>query len=217
MESLDDFDGITWRPSAAVADFYTSDSVIGDPAHAYRGTTEVISERIRIALLRSPVLPTAGAARFLQSDSVNAAGFQTTPDGSVLYQAQMGEGDEYQVEAVFADYEDDLGALATLPDGSLSPLFANAADDGAFTEQPSLPSGSLDRPADIERFTELPEDTPVDLIRVARAQTRGASTDFERAWLLQHWFRDSGDFVYSTDVSTGAGSLDLEEWLTEPT
>lgn len=214
MESLDNFDGQAWRPSAAAADFYTSDSVIGDPEHAYRGTTEVISERIRIALLRTPVLPTAGTARFLQSDSVNVAGFQTTPDGSVLYQAQMGEGDEYQVEAVFPDYQKDLGALGTLPDGSFSPLFANAAADGAFSEEPALPPGSLDRPADIERFVDLPEDTPADILRVARVQTRGASTDFERAWLLEHWFRT--EFVYSTNVSTGAGSLDIDAWLNEP-
>ena len=215
MESLDNFDGQTWSPSADVADFYTTDSVIGDQDHAYRGTTEVISERIRIGLLRSIVLPTAGLARFLQSDSVNVSGFQTTQDGSVLYQAQMGEGDEYQVEAVFADYQDDLGALATLPSGSLSPMFAKAAEDGAFTAEPSLPAGSLDRPADIERFTDLPEDMPADLGRVARFETQGATTNFERAWLLEHWFRT--EFVYSTDVTTGHSFLDLEDWLNVPT
>ena len=34
--------------------------------------------------------------------------------------------------------------------------------------------------------------------------------------MLQHWFRDSGDFVYSVDVSTGHGSLDLDDWLNDP-
>ncbi len=217
MESLGDFDGTTWRPLSEVGDFYTTESTIGDSAHAYRGTTEVISERIRIALLRSIVLPVAGTARFLQSDSVNEAGFQTTPDAALIYQAQMGEGDEYQVEAVFNDYASDLGALATLPNGSLSPLFANAAADGAFAAEPSAPTGSMDRPADIERFLELPEDLPVGLVALARTQTRGASTDFERAWLLENWFRTPRNFVYSTNVSTGHSSLDLEEWLTVPT
>jgi transglutaminase-like putative cysteine protease len=217
MESLDDFDGESWRPSMAVADFYTPESAGGDPAHAYRGTTEVISERIQIDLLRSPVLPTAGIARFLQSDSVNVAGFQTTPDGSLLYQAQLGEGDQYQVEAVFPDFEADLGALATLPDGSLSPLFANAAEDGVFTAEPVTGRGEAGRPADIERFTELDEDLPQAIAQIARQQTLGATTDFERAWLLQWWFRDSLQFDYSTEVSTGHGVLDLEDWLTDPT
>ncbi len=216
MESLDDFDGRTWRPSAAVADFYTPESAGGDPDHAYRGTTQVFSQRIRIGLLRSPVLPTAGIAQFLQSDSVNISGFQTTPDGSLLYQAQLGEGDEYQVEGVFADIEADLGALATLPDGSLSPLFANAAEDGAFTAEPVPSGGDLGRPADIERFIELTEEVPEGILQLARLQVRGATTDFERAWLLQHWFRDSGDFDYSTEVSTGHAFLDLEQWLTDP-
>ena len=217
MESLDTFDGASWRPSAAVADFYTSGSAGGDPAHAYRGTTQVISERIQIDLLRSPVLPTAGIAQFLQSDSVNVSGFQTTPDGSVLYQAQLGEGDQYQVEAVFPDFEADLGAYATLPNGTLSPLFANAAEDGEFTAQPSTNNGAVGRPADIERFIELDEDMPAAIGQVARQQTSGATTDFERAWLLQWWFRDSSQFEYSTEVSTGHGVLDLEDWLTDPT
>ena len=75
----------------------------------------MISERIQIDLLRSPVLPTAGTARFLQSDSVNVAGFQTTPDGSLLYQAQLGEGDQYQVEAVFPDFDADLAPWPPFP------------------------------------------------------------------------------------------------------
>jgi transglutaminase-like putative cysteine protease len=215
MESLDVFDGVSWRPSAADIEFYTPESAGGDPEHAYRGTTEVISERIQMGLLRSPVLPTAGIARFLQSDSVNVAGFQTTPDGSLLYQAQLGEGDQYQVEAVFPDFEADLGALATLPDGSLSPLFANAAEDGAFDVEAAPGGGAVDRPADIERFIALDEDLPPGIAQVARQQTSGATTDFERAWLLQWWFRDSLQFEYSTDVSTGHGVLDLEDWLTD--
>jgi hypothetical protein len=170
-----------------------------------------------MGLLRSPVLPTAGTARFIQSDSVNVSGFQTTQDGSVLYQAQLGEGDEYQVEAVFADYQNDLGALATLPNGSLSPLFANAAEDGAFTVEPSDSGGSVERPDDIERFTDLPGDVPLGIRRMARLQTQGATTDFERAWLLENWFRTEGNFDYSTQVSSGHGFLDLEAWLSEPT
>jgi hypothetical protein len=217
MESLDDFDGESWRPSAAVADFYSPESIGGDPAHAYRGTTDVISERIQIDLLRSLVLPTAGTARFLQSDSVNVAGFQTTPDGSLLYQAQLGEGDQYQVEAVFPDFDADLAALATLPDGTLSPLFANAAEDGVFALEAATGGGEAGRPADIERFTELDEDLPPAIAQIARRQTLGATTDFERAWLLQWWFRDSNQFEYSTDVSTGHGVLVLEDWLSDAT
>lgn len=74
----------------------------------------------------------------------------------------------------------------------------------------------MERPGDINRFIVLDEDLPPAIAQMARQQTLGATTDFERAWLLEHWFRVSGDFVYSTDVSTGHGVLDLEEWLSEP-
>ncbi|HLF60330.1 MAG TPA: DUF3488 and transglutaminase-like domain-containing protein [Acidimicrobiia bacterium] len=216
METLDTFDGSTWRPSAPIADFYTPESAGGDAEHDYRGTTEVISQRVQIELLRSPVIPTAGIARFLESDSVNVSGFQTTTDGSVLYQPGLSEGDQYQAETVFPDFEADLGSLATLPDGSLSPLFANAAEDGLFTAEPGPGGADVSRPDDIERFVLLDENLPLGIAQVARQQTLGATTDFERAWLLQHWFRNSGDFDYSTQVSTGHGVLDLEEWLSKP-
>jgi hypothetical protein len=216
MESLDLFDGTAWRPSADRADFYQPGIGGGDPEHAYRGTSQEITQRVKIENLRSQVIPTAGVGQFFRSESVNVAAFQITPDGSVIYQAELDEGDEYEVHAVLTLDGEDLGALATLPDGSLSPLFARAAEDGATSLQPGSAPGDVTPPSDIERFTELPE-MPSGISRLARAQTAGAATPFEAAWLLQHWFRDSGQFQYSTDVSTGHGSLDLEAWLTDET
>ncbi|HEY4606396.1 MAG TPA: transglutaminaseTgpA domain-containing protein, partial [Acidimicrobiia bacterium] len=216
MESLDVFDGSAWRPSADRADFYEPGIGGGDPDYAYRGTTQEITQRVQIVNLRSQVLPTAGIGQFFRSSSVNVSGFQITPDGSAIYQAELDEGDEYEVQATLTLDQDDLGALATLPNGSLSPLFANAAEAGATTIQPGEPPGEVAPPSDIERFVELPEEMPDGVTQVARQQTAGASTPFEAAWLLQRWFRDSGEFSYSTDVSTGHGSLDLEEWLSDP-
>jgi transglutaminase-like putative cysteine protease len=217
MESLDIFDGERWRPSLQDAEFYTQGSAGGDPDYSYQGTTETFTSRVQIDLLRSPVVPTAGIAQVLQSDNIDVNGFQTTPDGSVLYQAQLGQGDEYQVETVFPVFDADLGALASLPDGTLSPMFANAAEAGEFSAQPAPPPAVVNRPDDLDRFIQLPTDTPLDLLNVARRETLGATTDFERAWLLENWFRESGDFVYSTNVSTGHAVLDLEAWLTDPT
>jgi transglutaminase-like putative cysteine protease len=217
MESLDAFDGTAWRPSAAQADFYEPGVGGGDPDYAYRGTTQEITQRVQILSLRSQVLPTAGIGRFFRSDFVNVSGFQITPDGSAIYQAELDEGDEYEVQAILPLYKEDLGALATRPDGSLSPLFANAAMAGATSIEPAAPAGDVPLPSDIERFIELPEDLPLSINRVAREETLGATTPFEAAWLLQHWFRDSGEFRYSTDVTTGHASLDLESWLIDET
>jgi transglutaminase-like putative cysteine protease len=216
MESLDLFDGTAWRPSASRADFYVPGVGGGDAEHAYRGTTQEVTQRVRIEGLRSQVLPTAGVGQFFRSESVNVSAFQITPDGSAVYQPELAEGDEYLVQSVLSLQDQDLGSLATLADGTLSPLFASAAEAGATTIQPGAPPGDLNPPDDIERFTELPDDVPTALSRLARRQTSGARTRFEAAWLLQHWFRDSGEFTYSTDVSTGHDFLDLEAWLTDP-
>jgi len=216
MESLDIFDGTAWRPSASRADFYEPGMGGGDPDYAYQGTTQEITQRVQIANLRSQVLPTAGIGQFFRSESVNVSGFQITPDGSAIYQAELDEGDEYEAQTILAMSNEDLGALATGPDGNLTPLFANAAEAGVTAIEPGERPRDVTPPSDIDRFTELPEEVPAGITQVAVQQTAGATTPFEAAWLLQRWFRESGDFEYSTDVSTGHGSLDLEEWLTDP-
>jgi transglutaminase-like putative cysteine protease len=215
MESLDSFDGTAWRPSASRADFYEPGVGGGDPEYAYRGTTREITQRVQIVELRSQVIPTAGVGQFFRSDSVNVSGFQITPDGSAIFQPELDAGDEYEVQAVLAMNNDDLGALATRSDGSLSPLFANASEAGASSIEPGAPPGDVTLPPDIERFVDLPPEMPTGITQTARQQTAGATTPFEAAWLLQHWFRDSGDFTYSTDVSTGHANLDLEAWLSD--
>ena len=212
MESLDDFDGEAWRPTTSRADFYEPGIAGGNPEHAYQGTSQEVTQRIRIFDLRSAVLPTAGVGQFFRSDTFEVEGIQITADGSAIYQPELDESDEYEVLSVLPLSHEDLGALATLPDGTLSPLFANAVDAGETALEPGLPPGDVIQPNDIERFTELP-DMPPGLLQIARRQTAGASTPFEAAWLLQHWFRDSGEFDYSTEVSTGHGSLDLVSWL----
>ena len=216
MESLDFFDGTAWRPSADRADFYQPGSGGGDPEHAYRGTSQEITQRVQIVDLRSQVLPTVGIGQYFRSESVDVNGFQITLDGSVIYQAELDEGDEYDVQSILPLQKEDLGALATLSDGTLSPLFAKAAEAEATSIQPGEPPGDLIRPADIDRFIDFNEEVPRALGQLARRQIEGASTPFEAAWLLQHWFRDSDEFEYSTEVSTGHDTLDLEAWLTDP-
>jgi transglutaminase-like putative cysteine protease len=217
MESLDVFDGTAWRPSGITTNFFEPGRAGGDSAHRYRGTSQQIAARVKIDKLRSEVVPTAGFAYELESDTVNTSVFQVTRDGSLIYQPGLNEGDQYVIEAVLPLSQADLGALATGPNGDLSPLFANATEAGAMDLNPAPVSGDTSRPVDIDRFLEMPVDVPVRVLTAALTRTVGATTDFERAWLLQHWFRDSGDFTYSTSVTTGHGSLDLERWLTDAT
>ena len=63
------------------------------------------------------------------------------------------------------------------------------------------------------RYLSLPDDfaqTPAAL--VAREQTRGATSDFERARRLQDYFRT--EFTYSLDVQPGHGEGAIADFLT---
>ena len=122
MESLDFFDGEAWRISASRADFYEPGLGGGNPEHAYRGTSQEITQRVEIAALRSQVLPTVGVGQFFRSESVNVNAFQITPDGSAIYQAELDEGDQYEAQSILPLQDADLGALATIRPMALSAL-----------------------------------------------------------------------------------------------
>jgi transglutaminase-like putative cysteine protease len=218
MEALDRFDGTAWRPSGVTQPFFQAGQPGGNPDHAYQGTTQQVAARVKIDGLRSQVVPTAGIAYDIDADLVNLSILQVSQDGSLIYQPGLNEGDEYVItRAVLPMSRQDLGALATGPNGELSPLFENASEAGLFDGTPaSPPDGEVVEPADLADFVDLPDDSPIALSAIALAHTEGASTDFERAWLLQYWFRDSGDFTYSTTVTSGHDSLELVDWLAAP-
>lgn len=215
MESLDRYDGQSWLPSDQGLLRYSAAAAGGDPTYAYQGTTATFAQRIQIAALRGQLAPTAGVATALQSDTEDINQFQVAPDGSLIIQSQLDEGMTYQVEALFPLEKEDIGALATGPNGQLTPLFAEASRLGAYNLIPNPLTRAGARPADLGRFIDLPDDMPTAINSIARQKTTGAQSDFERATLLQHWFRDSGDFTYSTDVTPGHTSLRLSEWLTD--
>lgn len=218
MEAFDEFDGVRWRRSSNSFEPYSDGDQIGDPVHEYRGTTADILYRVHIAGLRQDIAPSAGNTTRIDtvdlSRSISPGSFRTGQDSALIYQSQLGDGDIYQGQATYTLSSQDLGALATDEDGELSQIFANASAAGQFTAEPQLVNRSRQRPDEIERFTRLPDDLPTDLRIIAFEQTRGATTDFEKAWMLEHWFQN--EFDYSTDVTTGHSSLNLADWLADP-
>ncbi|MCI0677716.1 MAG: DUF3488 and transglutaminase-like domain-containing protein [Actinobacteria bacterium] len=219
MESLDVFTGVTWRRGGSQFRNYEPGVAIGDTTHAYQGTTATVLQRVFISRLSGEPAPVAGiptAIHQVEDDALTPRSFRMARDSTLYYPPGFLSGDYYQVEAVFPLLQEDLGALATGPDGELTPLFAAAAEAGDFTAAPAAVDIEASRPDNLLFFTELPDDLPSQLRAIAIRQTRGATSDFERAWMLQHWFRDSGDFTYSVDVTTGSGALDLAAWLDDP-
>lgn len=220
LETLDVFDGVGWSRSSGSIRNYETAAAVGAEYHRYQGTTVDALQRVRIAALAESRVPTAGVAREIHelSDrrSIDPQAFRVAQDASVVYPPVLREGDVYQVLATYPDYDADLGVLASANSNQLSPLFQAAMEEGAMVVLPETRDVEIETPPDLSFYTQLP-DLPVALRGIAAATTRGAATDFEKAYMLEHWFRYSGSFDYDTDVSTGHGALFLDEWLNDPT
>ncbi len=71
-------------------------------------------------------------------------------------------------------------------------------------------------PLDIEAaYGEVPEDVPAVVGVTAQAVTAGAANDYERALLLQSYFRDRTEFVYDLTAGYGYGYEAMAQFLDE--
>ncbi len=62
-------------------------------------------------------------------------------------------------------------------------------------------------------YTSVPADLPPIVAQLAHEVTRDAATPLEKAVALQTWFRRTGNFTYSTEVTLGSGGADLATFL----
>ena len=220
LETLDRFDGNKWSRSGRSNPF--DGRGLGPPTNAYQGTTTEWTQKIHSTGLFGPIAPSGGVPIDIQSvddeGGLRTSDFHYFPDSALYLPAGLGPDDVYQVTALSPQQFEDRGALATGNNGELSPLFANASEAGRFDYVAGPPPNpDIEVPADLDSYIELPERLPIGLRNTARSKTFAATTDYERAWMLQYWFRDSGDFTYSVDVTSGQTSLDLDEWLNDST
>ena len=222
VDTLDVFNGEEWARSDTSSRLYDPSLPLVDAENIYRGTTSEVLQTVRIEALSSVLAPTAGTPVEIQDPAPDAESprfadeFYAVGGVSAGVSNGLGRGDRYQLRTLLTDRRADLGTLATNSDGELSPLFAEAAIAGEFPHEPTLPDPDQRMVLpNAERFLQLPASTPTSVFATARSVTAGRSTDFEAAWMLQSWFRDSGNFTYSTDVSTGHNALVLADWLND--
>ncbi|MGH3651199.1 MAG: transglutaminaseTgpA domain-containing protein, partial [Acidimicrobiia bacterium] len=225
VDTLDTFDGDGWRRSDASNRRYEPGRPVVDEPNVYSGTTHEVLQAVRIEGLDTILAPTAGTPIEIQDPTADAGAastrrateFHTVGGISIGVTGGFQTDDQYQLRTMVTDRTADLGALATDETGQLSPVFAAAAEAGVFPYQPTPIDDAPTALPDRERYLALPEDTPSGIGSLARSVTTGRTTDFEAAWMLQSWFRDGGEFTYSTEVTTGHGALVLEDWLTDDT
>ncbi|HEX2420399.1 MAG TPA: DUF3488 and transglutaminase-like domain-containing protein [Acidimicrobiia bacterium] len=213
--TLDTFDGTYWLPANLGIRRAESPSHWEAEDFAFQGETVLVESVVRISALRENYLPVLYSPRSLETDDrLLSASHRSREDGSIKFDARTKQGLEYRVISEIP--VPNLAALATDGD-SLSPMFANAQEQGFFNlppveaRSPEPPSRRL-----TSLYTELPDDLS-DVIRaLARQVTERARTDFERGLILEEFFRTTGEFVYDLEASTGHSALQLEEWMLDP-
>lgn len=210
--TLDVFDGTNWIPGGQPY------SKQGETRYEledwkFQGPTTTVSARVRIAGLAQQLLPVLYSTTDLQSDNpLITESFRVREDGSIGIDLRTRDGWEYELRADVP--EPDIARLASLG-GELSPIFQEAADAGRFDFAPK-PTEFTDRPESVDAYLELPDDVSIAVRQAAREITDPGVTRFEKALILEAWFRDPENFIYSTDVSSGHSALDLETWLLNP-
>jgi hypothetical protein len=222
VESLDHFNGEEWSRSDVSLTQFQPERPLANEYDPYQGTRSDFLQVVRIAELAIDVAPTAGVPIDILAPPDPGTGrrptdFQVLSDSAIFSPGGLREGDEYQVRTLQPNQTADLGVLATGTDGQLTPMFAAAAAAGDFPHEAAVVDGGAVRPPDLDRYIELPDNTPSNIRNLARTLTARATSDFEAAWVLQSWFRDGDEFTYSTDVDTGHDALVLDDWLTDPT
>ncbi len=207
LQTFDRYDGSVWVRGNE--DFHTPSQTWEDPDQSYRGATTTVTQTIRIVSLRDDQLPVLySPVAVASNDDVVTSGAEAGADGSLRVNAISFSGLSYRVRSEVPTL--DVAALAT-EGGQLSPLFAQAAQEGLYTGG-SESVESPPTPAVIAHYLQLPELDP-SIEELAKQVTAGAGTPFERALLLEDFLRG---FTYDLNVSSGSGSLELAVWLNDP-
>ncbi len=211
---LEDFNGTHWIPRAVPVRRPESGQPWENPEHAFQGPSVIVDQVVRIESLRQNYLPVLYSPLDLASDpDILERSFRVRDDGSIKFDALSFESLTYQIRSRVP--VPDVAALATDPrQGTLSPIFQEAANRGAFTAEPRPVSGST--PEDISDFLELPDDLDPRIAELAGELTEGTTTPFEQALMLETFLRDPAQFTYSVDIDPGHSATNLADWLFEP-
>ncbi len=190
------------------------------PEQAYRGVTDEVTATIQIENLSQPWMPapqTPVAVAALDRDDQAAMRVRRL-DGSLMIPGDLTyEGMVYQVVAEVPRYDGPtIAALAQTNEGTLSPLFATAQEQGrTLPDLTGLPE-ELELP-DEEFWLEYPYDDLGGRAFESYAEriVGNVDTNFEKAIALENWFRDSGEFVYNDEVPSEYATSDVLAWLTD--
>jgi hypothetical protein len=213
--TLETFNGSQWFSEDPEMHRPEDAGFFENPDQTFRGPIAEITQDVVILALQMDWIPAAYAPTGISAQNRSVEqGIRVKDDGSLRFEALSYRGMSYSVDSGVP--QPDLSVLGATDDGELSIVFAGAAADGVFEPEPDvdLPDAvELENP---DRYLELPETIEPGVVTLARGQTRGLTTDFERGLALEAFFRTPGQFRYSTAIEPGLAAEDLAAWLLDP-
>ncbi len=183
---LDDFDGQAWRPSER--ELPRAQRVLGElpPPPGLDEATPVRTHRTSIEVF--PTFDTSWLPTPYPAESV-------TVEGDWRY-------DLSTLDILSSDEDVDAAGLTYESVGLVV-----EPEPGQLVEAPPVP-----QPVYVP-MTDLPIELPGFVAQLARQVTEDGRSQFERAVLLQDWFRQDGGFTYSLDRESGSGVDELRDFL----
>jgi transglutaminase-like putative cysteine protease len=213
--TLETFNGIQWFSEEPVMSRPGDNDTFEDPGQIFRGPTDEVTQDIVVLALQMDWIPAAYAPTDVTAPNRSVErGIRVKDDASLRFDALSYRGMNYSVVSQVPD--PDLAVLGAGSDGELSPVFAGAADDGAYQPRDAVAVPDAMELGDPDRYLDLPEGIDPGVATLARAQTRGLTTDFERGLALETFFRTPAQFRYSTDIEPGLRADDVGAWLIDP-
>ncbi len=208
--TMDTYNNGRWSASRSKV-YELSEDPLEEAGYEYAGPTNSVTASIEIDALSQGWLPTPYAVRGADGEDVDAFRIRRA-DTSLLFRGDRTyRGMQYQVISEIPLVDPD--AVAGVPGGGLSPLFTAAAVGGKTPPNPVATEPRVLPDADI--YTELPPGIDPRIRTQAIDLTARLITPFEKGLAIEHWFRETGGFVYDLDVNDPGQHGDdvLADWL----
>ncbi len=185
------------------------DPPLEEPGYRYAGPTTPVTADIEILALAQGWLPTPYAVTGATGDDAEAFRIRRTDTAVVFRGDRTYRHMEYQITSDVPTI--DPATIAGAPGGGFSPLFAAAIEGGESV--PEIADVGLRELPDAERYLELPEDIDPRIEAQAADLTERLTTPFEQGLAIEHWFRETGGFVYDLEADQGHSDDLLASWL----
>ena len=185
------------------------DPPLQEPGYEYAGATEAITADVEILSLAQGWLPTPYAVTGAAGDDAEAFRIRRTDTAVHFKGDRTYRHMEYRITSEVPTV--DPATIAGDPAGGFSPLFTAALEGGESL--PSIVAVEARELPEAERYLELPDDIDPRISDQAVELTERLSTPFEQGLAIEHWFRETGGFVYDLDSEQGHSDDLLASWL----